>query len=285
MDAPVSRAHGCVGETLALHHYKRTLHAVQLIFLGLMDINARGFSKCIYSGFQYFQDTSCSTPKEETNLPDKHISEYKLGGNTTTEDGTNGNLITLDFESNVTVDGIYTITSQNQLCFTSNLSINTADFSFKAGAAGPIDYNNCLTLHSAENNQGQNPQNSNLVGIWKAHTLCNPSDAGGTYQYALEFTKDNKVQGLNIPYATDDCSGEPGNASNATTYTYTDLGETTLPNGTTGHSLQYISSDSSTQGYYTFDNENNLCLSYNLGFSDNNSTDIDYENCLRNINN
>jgi hypothetical protein len=34
MDAPVSQAHGCAGATLALHHHKRTLHAVQLIFLG-----------------------------------------------------------------------------------------------------------------------------------------------------------------------------------------------------------------------------------------------------------
>jgi putative transposase len=34
MDAQVSRAHGCAGATLALHHHKRTLHAVQLIFLG-----------------------------------------------------------------------------------------------------------------------------------------------------------------------------------------------------------------------------------------------------------
>jgi hypothetical protein len=30
----VSRAHGCAGATLALYHHKRTLHAVQLIFLG-----------------------------------------------------------------------------------------------------------------------------------------------------------------------------------------------------------------------------------------------------------
>jgi hypothetical protein len=34
MDAQVSRAHGCAGATLALHHHKRTLHAAQLIFLG-----------------------------------------------------------------------------------------------------------------------------------------------------------------------------------------------------------------------------------------------------------
>ncbi|MEJ2619985.1 MAG: hypothetical protein P8163_06905, partial [Candidatus Thiodiazotropha sp.] len=33
-DAQVSRVHGCAGATLALHHHKRTLHAVQLIFLG-----------------------------------------------------------------------------------------------------------------------------------------------------------------------------------------------------------------------------------------------------------
>jgi hypothetical protein len=32
--ARLSRAHGCAGATLALHHHKRTLHAVQLIFLG-----------------------------------------------------------------------------------------------------------------------------------------------------------------------------------------------------------------------------------------------------------
>jgi hypothetical protein len=31
----VSRAQGCAGATLALYHHKRTLHAVQLIFLGL----------------------------------------------------------------------------------------------------------------------------------------------------------------------------------------------------------------------------------------------------------
>jgi hypothetical protein len=34
MDAQVSRADGCAGATLTLHHHKRTLHAAQLIFLG-----------------------------------------------------------------------------------------------------------------------------------------------------------------------------------------------------------------------------------------------------------
>jgi hypothetical protein len=34
----VSRAQGCAGATLALYHHKRTLHAVQLIFLGLTEM-------------------------------------------------------------------------------------------------------------------------------------------------------------------------------------------------------------------------------------------------------
>jgi hypothetical protein len=33
-DAQVSRAQGCAGASLALHHHKHTLHPVQLIFLG-----------------------------------------------------------------------------------------------------------------------------------------------------------------------------------------------------------------------------------------------------------
>jgi hypothetical protein len=32
--ASLHAVHGCAGTTLALHHHKRTLHIVQLIFLG-----------------------------------------------------------------------------------------------------------------------------------------------------------------------------------------------------------------------------------------------------------
>jgi hypothetical protein len=263
-------------------------------FKSLYEFTADG---TILQGFQDFQDTSCTTPKDETVLPYNQLTTYTDGGSTTLQDGTNGNLITIAFSDILTVDGFYTITSQNTLCFTSNFSINTGDFRNIPGPAEPVDYNNCLTVYNATNNQSPNPnpnpspspQNSELVGMWWLNTLCYISDTGGTHTVILKFTEDNKLLYANLPYTSNDCSGNPGTSSTFMEFespiTYSDLGETTLSNGTLGHNLRFSGGSYSEDGYYTFNTEHSLCLSYNLGFNDDiNTTDIDYENCLPKLN-
>ncbi|MET0122406.1 MAG: hypothetical protein ABW124_15315 [Candidatus Thiodiazotropha sp. 6PLUC9] len=261
-------------------------------FKSLYEFKANGE---VLQGYQDFQDTSCTTRKDETFLPSSLMTTYTKGASETLQDGANGYLITIAF-NNVTVDGYYTITSQDNLCFTSNFSINTADFSYEIIPSAPIDYNNCLTVHSDANGQdpnpnpNPNPQNSDLLGMWWLQTLCYASDTGGTHNIILKFTEDNKVLYATLPYESNDCSGNPSTSSTFMEFnsptTYSDLGETTLANGTLGHNLRFSYASAGTDdGYYIFNAQNHLCLSYNLsGFSNNYTTDIDYDNCMVKLN-
>jgi hypothetical protein len=252
----------------------------------------------VLEGYQDFQDTSCTTPTTETVWPSNTLTTYTKGASDILQDGATGTLITLAFSSNaanVTVDGYYTITDQNTLCFTTNLSINTGDFSYQNIPSPPIDYDNCLTVHSEASNSNPDPipdtntQDSVLLGMWWLRSICYASDTGGTSNVILKFTPDSKLLYATLPYESNDCSGTPSDYSDFiefdTPTTYEDLGEMTLPIGTLGHGLILSNSSDTIQGYYIFDANKDLCFSHNLGFgTGTSSTEIDYDNCLVKLN-
>jgi hypothetical protein len=260
-------------------------------FKSLFEFKADG--QILY-GYQDFQDASCTTATSETALPSSLLTTYTTGNTSTLQDGTSGTLITIAFTENnisTTVDGYYRITDQNTLCFSHNFAINTGRFEHINGPAEPMDYENCLTVHSVANGSNQNPnpnpnpQSGNLLGAWLLPTRCIAYDDGGTFNIMYQYTEDNRLLIAPLSYESDNCSGDGSGSMNDfidtdPPTTYTELGEETLPNGTQGFKLRFSDNNGNVDGFYVIDNQQRVCLSYNLGLTDSNSTDIDYENCL-----
>ncbi|MEJ2622641.1 MAG: hypothetical protein P8163_21065 [Candidatus Thiodiazotropha sp.] len=257
----------------------------------------------IYFGYQDFQDTSCVVPKAETYHPDLDVGTFTTGESRILQDGANGTSISFMLNDGQ-IDAAFTVTNQNTLCFTSNVSVNTPGIQNMRGSTEQVDYDNCLTVFSSTDTPDPNPNpnpnpnpdpdpvttSSNLQGKWLNVKSCEPSSDGSYMKVAYMFTEDNRVLIAGVPYDNSRCEGEMRAASDylepSTPITYVDQGEATLPDGTQGYSLRLSFGSDYADGFYTFDAENRLCISYNLGLTyylDKASTNINYDNCMTSL--
>jgi hypothetical protein len=255
----------------------------------------------ILAGHQGFHDSSC-TSTSDTIYPYNEARTYTQGAIQTLQDGTSGYPITVaGFDDGGTADGYYTITAQNELCFSTNFTVNTNVLSSDGTNTSEINYNNCLTAHgeAAGGSTPTDPTTNSgeevvefLHTEWLADNICYPDDNGeGSYQRFFQFMFNGLVLNSSfLDYSTPDCTGESRPDHIAWTEDqgeFVDLGEETLADGAVGHRIQMTNPAtnlSETVGYYVINDMDQLCLSYNLGLnSDTNgsSTDIDYEHCLK----
>ncbi|MCG7870703.1 MAG: hypothetical protein N0C81_12130 [Candidatus Thiodiazotropha lotti] len=242
----------------------------------------------ILSGEQGFQDASCSTKTNETTQPRTFSGSYAVLDSETLEDGTDGFSFDYSIETR-NILAYFRMTDSETLCFSNNLEFRADVVNIETGSVDPrVDYRNCLTLNrsSDDNDPDPNPNPGpavNLQGVWVLSTQCRVNDAGNHYYWLVDFTQDNRVLEAYAFFNNTDCSG----TTTATDFsdinlTYTDQGEATLPDGRKGHQMRLIQGVNSFDGYYTFDAQNRLCISHSftLTRTDNDSTELDYNNCF-----
>ncbi|MET0051206.1 MAG: hypothetical protein ABW095_09015 [Candidatus Thiodiazotropha sp.] len=268
-------------------------------FLSLFQFTSDGQ---VLMGYQDFQDSSCSTRASTQLLPSENNGSYTVLGSETLQDGTPGHRMnaTIDGKTN---DVYFAITTENKLCFSPNLVLQTVDGTFVGNPTPELDYQNCLSVHSPVDNSSPDPdpnpnptpdpdpadQLTSLEGT--AWIASNCVDYGTVYAKLMYQFSGNELTIGAMGYDNASCQGEgtfPGFASYTTSLYYTDLGSTTLPDGTQGYGLRLTNGIDYTNGYYTFTEQNRLCTSYAFDLSNiddsNTSLDIDYANCLTRTN-
>jgi hypothetical protein len=246
-------------------------------------------------GWQNFQDTSCTT-SANTVLPSNNLGTYQNLGSQTLPDGTQGYGFRFTSEG-TSYDGFFALTDNNTLCFPTNLSFRTEGRYVNPEDTSPsVDYEHCLTIHSSSNpNPDPNPNptpdtgSATLQDIWLLRNICAPLDNGGYALWLYQFTEDSRLLYAGAVFDNENCEGD-STTSDFYEYeppvTYSYLGETTLADGTQGHSIQLSNGTATINGYYIIDSQDRLCVSHNLEFATtgSTSTDIDYEHCMNRIN-
>jgi hypothetical protein len=252
----------------------------------------------VLTGWQDFQDSSCSTRASTQLLPSENSGSYTILGSETLQDGTPG------YKMNATIDGItndayFAITTENKLCFSPNLVLQTVDGSFTGNPTPALDYQNCLSVHSGVDNPNPNPnpnptpdpdpvtQDTTLEGTtWMTSNCINFNTGYGKiiYQFA-----GGEITVAKLYYNNANCAGDASSLSefssveSAAVY-YSGLSSATLPDGTQGYNLRLTSTEGTLDGYYTYGEQSRMCTSYAFDFAlvdaSNDSLDIDYTNCL-----
>ncbi|MET0090703.1 MAG: hypothetical protein ABW068_11940 [Candidatus Thiodiazotropha sp.] len=264
-------------------------------FLSLFQFTSDGQ---VLMGYQDFQDSSCSTRASTQLLPSENSGSYTVLGSETLQDGTPGHRInaTIDGKTN---DAYFAITTENKLCFSPNLVLQTVDTVFVGNPTPELDYQNCLNVHSPVDNSSPDPApNPNptpdpdpadqLIGVeGTVWMTSNCIDYGTFFAKVLYQFAGNELTAARMDYDNASCQGDGLSTGfsrlNPSIY-YTDLGSTTLPDGTQGYGLRLTNGSDYKNGYYVFEEQSRMCTSYIFGFSSvddsNMSTDIDYTNCL-----
>ncbi len=247
----------------------------------------------VLMGWQDFQDSSCSTRASTQLLPSENSGSYSILGSETLQDGTPG------YKMHATIDGItndayFAITTENKLCFSPNLVLQTVEGSFTANPTPTLDYQNCLSVHSSVDNPNPNPtpdpdpvsQDTTLEGTTWMTSNCIHFSAGYgkiIYQFA-----GGEITYAILDYNSASCDGDASSLSSFTSLDpaiyYSGLSSATLPDGTQGYNLRLSNGTDTTDGYYTYGEQSRMCTSYAFDFAivdaSNESLDIDYTNCL-----
>ncbi len=268
-------------------------------FLSLYQFTSDGQ---VLMGYQDFQDSSCSTRATTQLLPSDNKGSYTVLSSETLQDGTPGHKMNATIDGR-TIDAYFAITTESKLCFSPNLVLQTVEGTVIGNPTPTLDYQNCLSVHSSVDNPSPDPdpnpnptpdpdpadQITGLEGtVWIASSCVN---LGTVYAHLIYQFAGNELTVGGMGYDNESCQGEgtfSGFTSNTTSLYYTDLGSTTLPDGTQGYGLRLTNGIDYTNGYYTFTEQNRLCTSYIFDLSmiddSNRSLDIDYTNCLTRTN-
>jgi hypothetical protein len=256
----------------------------------------------VLQGWQDFQDSSCTTRADTILMPSNEFGTYRNLGSQILPDGAQGYGLRYTDEGQ-SYDGFFTLTGNNTLCFSTNITFRTQGLHINTDDTSPsVDYEHCLSVHSSASpspnpipnpNPTPNPNPSpspdigstGLPGKWLLANVCKALDDGGSMLWIYQFTNDNRFLYAGAVFENGSCQGD-GTATEffelepPVTYSY--HGESTMQDGTQGHSIQFSNGSETYNGYFVIDSQDRLCVSYNLELTveGSDSTAIDYEHCM-----